>query len=226
MTNINSTNRLFHKPVNTIEPGFYQRVMGWLAICFTAATIGIFFLAPLIPASLVLPLFAVAFIGLLVASFTKKAFRNPTVAKTFAIAIPTILGITISATLNSFIASGAGNIVLLAALGTAVVFGTTAFLGWTSKKTIYHWGTRLFIILIGAIIVSLVNMLFFHAPMVSLVVSIAVFALFSVYSFMDVQAIRDQAYGDVHPSFYALNVFLDIYNLFVSLLNILSFFND
>lgn len=202
---------------------FYTQVMLWLTASFIAAAAGVWFIGPLIPQSLLMPLYFVALIALIASAFLRKVKG---LSGILAIAIPTILGIILYPTLNHLVSTGAGDIVFTAAAGTAVIFGSMAIIGWTSQKSIQHWGGKLFAIVLGLIAISLLNTFILQMPILGLLISMAVLVIFSIYTFIDIQAIRDRSYGDAPPSSYALNVFLDIYNIFVSLLNILNFFRQ
>lgn len=200
---------------------FYAQVMLWLGISFAVAAVGTFIIGPMVPQSLILPLYIVVFVALLASGFARKTKKLMGV---FAIAVPTVLGIVLYPTLNAYISSGSGDIVGFAALGTALVFGTMAYFGWTSKKSMTRFLPRLFAVLIGVIVLSLLNAFWFQLPILSFVISLVVVVIFSVYTFIDIQMIRDKVGADqLPPSYYALNIFLDIFNIFVALLNIFGF---
>lgn len=208
-------------PAPQAENSFYSKVMLWLGISFAVAAIGTFVLGPLVPPAAVLPLYLVVLVALIASAFARKAKKF---MGAFAVAVPTVLGIVLYPTLNAYISSGSGDIVGMAALGTALVFGVMAYWGWTSKKSMYRAMPALFAILIGVIVLSLLNAFIFHLSVLSFVISLAAVGVFAVYTFIDIQRIRDRAGADqLPPSSYALDIFLDIYNLFVSLLNIFGF---
>lgn len=198
---------------------FYSKVMLWLAVCFGAAAAGVFIFGPMVPQSLITPLWAVAFIALLVAGFSRKIVQ---LSGFFAVGIPLILGIVLYPTLNYYVQTGMGNIIGQAAGGTAIIFGGMALWGWTSKKSINNWASKLFFIMLGLIAVSVLNM-FLHSTGLSFIISLAVVVVMSMYTFIDIQSLRDRnPYDQIPASYYAFNIFLNIYNIFVSLLNILS----
>lgn len=200
---------------------FYAQVMLWLGFSFAVAAIGTFVIGPMVPPALILPLYGIVFVALLASAFARKTKK---MMGFFAIAVPTALGVVLYPTLNAYISSGSGDIVGFAALGTALVFGTMAYFGWTSKKSLNRFLPRMFAVLVAVIVLSLLNAFFFQLPALSLVISLAVVVLFSVYTFIDIQRIRDRTEADDMPaSFYALNIFLNIYNIFVALLNIFGF---
>ncbi len=206
------------------NPRFFGQVMTWLAAAFGAATIGTLILGPIIPQDLVLPLYFVALGALILSAFVRKV--GEALAGPLAIIIPTILGIALYGTLNSMVAAGGGGIIVMALLGTAIVFGSMAVWGWTTTKDVSGWGKPLFFMLLGVIAISLLNTFVFGLPLLSLLISVVVLVLFSIYTIVDIQSLKNaQKYGtSASPATYALNIFLNIYNIFVSLLRILSFF--
>lgn len=217
----------YHHPSTSVDSSslennsFYSKVMAWLALSFSVAAVGVFLIGPLVPPAFILPLSIVAIVALIAAGFSRKAMK---LSGLFSVVIPLILGITLYPTLNYYISSGMGNVIGLAAGGTAIIFGAMAILGWTSKKSLNKWAPKLFMIVIALIALSLLNTLFFKLSILSLLISMVVVVVFAIYTFIDIQAIRDRTPGNGVPaSFYALNIFLDIYNIFVSLLNILGF---
>lgn len=200
---------------------FYTRVLGWVAVAMLACGVGAGLVGPLVPDSLMIPLYFVALIALIAASFSRSLMK-PAVSNTFAVAIPAILGVILYPTLNYYVGTGQGDIVYSAALGTAIVFGTMAVWGWVSKKNLDSWLPALFFITLGVIGASLLNAFVFQLVGLSLVISIGVVVIFSIYTFIDIQLIKRRAMGDAPASFYALNLFLDIYNIFVALLRIIG----
>lgn len=199
---------------------FYSKVMTWVAASFLAATIGAVLVGPMVPVSLMMPLYVVAFIALLVAGFSRKAMQ---LSGAFAIGVPFILGIILYPTLNYYVSSGAGGIVGMAAGGTAVIFGGMAILGWFSKKNLDHLAPKLFFVLLGLIAMSFLNAFLFKLSILSLIVSAAVIVIMALYTFIDIQRLKNRdPYDQIPAAHYALNIFLNIYNIFVSLLNILG----
>lgn len=215
------------RPVTTspaTEPRFFARVMTWLAAGFGAALVGIILIGPLIPQALLMPLYFVALGVLLFAAFARKAAKA--LAGPLAIAIPAILGAITYPTLNFYIASGMGDIIVMAAVGTIVIFGSMAAWGWTTTKELGGWYKPMFFILLGVIAMSLLNAFVFHIGILELLIAVGVLVIFSIYTVMDIQSLKNaEKYGtDAHPAMFALNIFLNIWNIFISLLRILSFF--
>lgn len=201
----------------------YRKVLLWITAQFAVMAVGVYFVGPLVPQSMITPLYLILLGAMLLSAFTRSSILTGPV---MAIAVPFILGITLYGTLKYFVSTGSGDIILSAAIGTAIIFGIMAFIGYTSKKSLNSIAGKLFAVLLGLIAISLLNSFLFQITGLSLVISFAAIAIFSIYIFIDIQAIRDDVNGDIPASVHALNIFLDIYNIFISLLNILSIFRD
>lgn len=206
------------------EPRFFGQVMTWLAGGFAAALLGILLIGPFIPPTLIMPLYFVALGLLLLSAFVRKAAKY--LAGPLAIAIPAIVGAVSYPALNYYVQSGMGDLIVMAAAGTVVVFGSMAIWGWTTKKDLSGWYKPMFFILLGVIVISLLNAFVFHLGALQVLIAIGSLVIFSIYSVMDIQSLKNaDKYGtDIHPGVFALNIFLDIWNIFMSLLRILSIF--
>lgn len=204
------------RDVASANQSFYREVMLWLLLCFAVTGFATYFIGPLIPPAAMMPLYIILLIAMIGSAFVRQTTKMSGI---LAILFSLGLGIILYPTLNYYVASGSGNIVLLALGGTAAVFGSAAVLGWRSSKSLESWSGKLFAILIGIIVVSLLNTFLFHMEFLYTLIAWVAVALFTVYTFIDIQRIRDRA-GDRPASWYALNIFLDIYNIFVSLLQI------
>lgn len=211
-----------NKNIQSEDRSFYGRIMLWLAASFISCAGASILIGPMIPASWMIPLYIVSFVAILLTGFVRNIAA---VSNIMAIVIPAILGIILYPTLNLLVKEGMGNIITISALGSVVIFGGMAVWGWTSQHSINKWGSKLFFILLGIIAVSFLNIFLFHLPALSMLISVATLIIFSIYSFYDIQRIKNHDEND-YPSQYALDVFLDIYNMFVSLLNILSNSSD
>lgn len=203
---------------NREQSTFYREVMMWLVASFGVAGFGTYFLGPLVPQSMMMPLYMLLLVSMIVASFLRKTAKGSGI---LTIVYALGLGVILYPTLNYYVATGSGNIVIMALLGTGVVFGTTALFAWNSEKSLERFAPKLFAVVLGIIATSLLNVFFFHLEWVQMLVAWAALAAFTLYSFIDIQRTRDRV-GNMPPSFYALSIFLDIYNIFVSLLQILG----
>ncbi|MFD0913113.1 Bax inhibitor-1 family protein [Methylophilus luteus] len=114
--------------------------------------------------------------------------------------------------------SNGAEIVGLAAAGTGITFLTLAGIGSSPARDFSGIGKFLFVGLILVIVAGLANM-FFQIPALSLAISGVSVLIFSGYILYDVnQIVRG---GQTNYVMATLSLYLDVYNLFVNLLNIL-----
>lgn len=114
--------------------------------------------------------------------------------------------------------SNGGQIVALAAAGTGITFLSLAGIASSPARDFSYLGKFLFIGLILALVASLAN-IFFQIPAMSLALSGVSILIFSGYILYDVnQIVRG---GQTNYIMATLSLYLDIYNIFVNLLNIL-----
>ena len=109
-----------------------------------------------------------------------------------------------------------------AAGGTGIIFFSLATLATVTKKDFSFMGKFLFIGLILLIVASLAN-LFFQIPAMSLALSSIAVLIFSAFILYDVSRIVHG--GETNYVMATLGLFLSIYNLFISLLQLLMAFS-
>jgi modulator of FtsH protease len=114
-----------------------------------------------------------------------------------------------------------GQLVGLAGGMTAAIFFAMAGLATVTKRDFSFLGKFLFVGLVILIVASLAN-LFFQVPAVSLTISAVAVLIFSLYLLYDVSNIVRG--GETNYITATLNLFLDVYNIFISLLNLLLAF--
>lgn len=171
--------------------------------------------SPIISALL---MFAVMF-GLL---WAVQANRNSGVGVVLLLAFTGVMGLFLGPILQ--VAAGlsnGGQIVGLAAGGTAAIFLTLAGIATTSKRDFSFLGKFLMIGLVMLILASLAN-LFFQIPALALTLSGVAVLLFSGLLLFDISRIVNG--GESNYVMATLAVYLDLYNIFVNLLQILMAF--
>lgn len=114
--------------------------------------------------------------------------------------------------------SNGGSLIAMAAGGTGAIFFTLASVAAVSKRDFTNIGKFLLIGLVVILLASLAN-IFFQMPVLNLVISAAAILLFSGYILYDISRIVQG--GETNYITATLAVYLDIYNIFVSLLNLL-----
>jgi modulator of FtsH protease len=115
-----------------------------------------------------------------------------------------------------------GSLIALAAGGTGIIFFTLAGIATVTKKDFSFMGKFLFIGVILLLVAMVANM-FLHIPAMSLTISAIAVLIFSAYILFDVSRIVTG--GEDNYIVATLSIYLDIYNLFVNLLNLLLAFS-
>ncbi|HEX6973012.1 MAG TPA: Bax inhibitor-1/YccA family protein [Vicinamibacterales bacterium] len=154
--------------------------------------------------------------------FLVTALRNSAwgVAALFGFTFIAGLALTPILTYAAGFANG-GQLVALAGGMTAVIFFALAGYATVTKKDFSFMGKFLFIGLILLVVASLAN-LFFQIPALSLTISSIAVLLFSAYILFDVSRIVNG--GETNYVMATMSLFLNIYNLFTSLLQLLLAF--
>ena len=105
--------------------------------------------------------------------------------------------------------------------GTAFIFGLIAFIGKYLDVDVRKFGVILFATLIGIIVTSLLNLLFFESASLGLLISaiaVVVFMGFIIYDLKIVEPLAQEV-GEEKASIYcAFQLYLDFINLFIRLL--------
>ena len=129
-------------------------------------------------------------------------------------------GLTLTPLLYSVLSLPAGAVIVAQALAlTSVAFGGLSIFAMNTKRDFTTMGKMLFIALIVVICASLLN-IFMASPILQLVISSVAAILVSFYILYDTQNIIRGNYET--PVEGAVALYLDFYNLFVSLLQILG----
>ena len=131
-----------------------------------------------------------------------------------------LTGLTLTPLLSAILAMPAGaSIVTNAFLLTAVAFGGISLFAINTKKDYTFMGKFLFIALIIMIVAGLIN-IFLGSPLLQLILAGAGALLFSAFILYDTQNIIQGNFSS--PVEAAIALYLDVLNLFISLLQILG----
>ena len=148
-----------------------------------------------------------------------ERFKNSGVGVALLLSFTFFMGLMLSNILQ--VALGFSNgaaLIATAAGGTGAIFFTLAGIATVTKKDFGFLGKFLFVGLVIVFLASLANV-FFQLPIVSLAVSGVALLVFSGYILYDIS--RVVTGGETNYISATLAVYLDIYNLFVHLLNLL-----
>lgn len=140
--------------------------------------------------------------------------------------LATAAGMTLGIVVESYFNVGRGSVVMNAAATTAaLVLGLGAY-SWTTKRDLSGMSGALTVALLAVLAVSVVYMLgsfFFHfyMPLLNLLISGAFAIIFGLFLMVDLQRVRATRYGTQGDAIVlAAAVYLDIYNLFMNILQI------
>jgi FtsH-binding integral membrane protein len=154
--------------------------------------------------------------------FVVTALRNSVWGVVALLAFTFIAGVMLTPILT--VAAGfrnGGQLVALAGGMTAAIFFAMATVATVSKRDFSFMGKFLFVGMILLIVASLAN-IFFAVPAVSLTISAIAVLIFSLYLLYDVSNIVRG--GETNYVTATLSIFLSLYNIFISLLNLLLAF--
>lgn len=117
--------------------------------------------------------------------------------------------------------SNGGSLIAMAAGATGAIFFTLATVATVTKKDFSFLGNFLFVGMVVVLLAALANA-FFQMPVLSLVISAVAVLIFSAYILYDISRIVNG--GEDNYITATLEVYLDVYNVFVGLLNLLMAF--
>ncbi|RDU57931.1 Bax inhibitor-1/YccA family protein [Helicobacter sp. MIT 99-5507] len=131
-----------------------------------------------------------------------------------------ITGVTLVPLLASVLGlQGGASIVAQALLMTTIIFGVMSFFALKTTKDLANMGKILFVALVVIVIASLVN-IFLGNPLLQVIIAAVGAIVFSLYIAYDTQNIIRGRYDS--PIMAAISLYLDVLNLFISLLQLLS----
>jgi modulator of FtsH protease len=113
------------------------------------------------------------------------------------------------------------SVIALAALGTGGIFFGLASYASVTKRDFSNLGKFLFIGLMMVIVASVAN-IFLKMPALQMTISTICVGLFSLFLLFDLQRVMNG--GETNYISAALSIYLDLYNLFVNLLQLLMMF--
>jgi modulator of FtsH protease len=204
--------------VTAAPPRTLGKVMALLAVASAFTAVGAVAGLPLGRLGFLIGLVG-AIVCLIVLGFVKdRTPLNLVLLYTFAL----LEGVFLGQVLDSYVRSGASQLVLEAALLTAGVSLVAGGYGYTTRRDLTALGSVLFIGLLVVIGASLLG-LFLHLPALSTAVAAAAALLFTGFLIFDLNRVaRAGEVGTGDAVLLAVSVYLDIVNLFLALLSLLT----
>ncbi len=161
----------------------------------------------------------ITLVGVYGLMFLTEKNRNNSMGILFVFLFTGFLGYTVGPLINMYLGAGMGDVVVLALAGTAFTFfGLSAYVLTTKKDMSFLSGMMMagFVVLI----VAMIGNIFLQIPALSLAIS-AMFILFSSGAIlMQTSAIIHG--GETSYISATVTIFVSLYNIFVSLLQILG----
>jgi modulator of FtsH protease len=161
-------------------------------------------------------------LGALVMIFFLNKAAQSSMGILFVFAFTGLLGGSLGYTLKYYAGMDGGSEIIMQAFGaTALVFFGLSGYVLTTKKDFSFMGGFLIVGLIVAVVASLAN-IFFQIPALSLAVSAAIVFIMSGFILYDTSRIMNG--GETNYIRATVSMYLNIYNLFISILHLLGIF--
>jgi len=168
--------------------------------------------------------FIFGFVMLMVFFGFNATRKNPLLHLTALFVFTFALGVMLVPLLAMVIGQGNGMLIGNAFLMTSVLFGALSLFAINSKSDFSSWGKPLFVTMIIVFVASLVNYFFLHSPIMHVVITAGILLIFSLFTIYDTQNIANGAYDS--PVDAAVSLFLDFFNMFTSILQLLGIMGD
>ena len=139
-------------------------------------------------------------------------------------------GMALGLIIDSYIARGMGSVVVNAATTTAALVLALGGYAWTTKRDLSGMGAYLMAGLIAVLLAGLVGIVLslFGIPMgiFGFLLSVVTAILFSGFVMYDLQRLKYAEAGRDDAIMLAISIYLSVYNLFISILQIFGFLSS
>lgn len=196
-----------------------QRILIVFTTTLAVACIGIY-MGQYIPKQWMLPLMIIEIIMLIAAALLRRRSR---VGYIFLFSFVVISGITMFPAIYYYVSEIGAVVVLFVFLLTLMIFTILGMVGWVLQKDLSFMGSTLFIILIVLIAFSIFTWFIPQSDTVLVIVACVSAGLFSVYIVYDFNQIKHRALTAKDVPSAVLSLYLDVVNLFLHLLRIISY---
>ena len=153
--------------------------------------------------------------------FAIEKFKNSSIGVALLLGFTFFMGLMLSRLIGAVLGfSNGAQLIAFAFGGTAAVFFTMASLATTIKRDISGMGKWL---TVGAVVlmVAVVANIFLKMPALMLTISVLAMLIFSAFMLYDIKRVVDG--GETNYVTATLAIYLDVFNVFQSLLSILGF---
>ena len=209
-------------PVSTTRPGtLVGKVLGYVAAAMGVSAVAAL-LAPAVPRGLAFIFMLLALAGVFALNWVKD---KPGINFAVYFFVAAALGLGVGSIIEVYVGAGMGNIVVDAAATTGIISLGAGYYGYTTNRDLSRLGSILFFALIGVVIASIIG-IFVHLPLFGLLISAAAAAVFTGYIVYDInRTVHAGPATQGDAIVLALGIYLDLINLFLAILRILSYFS-
>lgn len=152
--------------------------------------------------------------------FAIQKFKDSGVGVALLLGFTFFMGLMLTPLLRHTLGfANGGTLIMTAFGGTACVFAVMASIASTTKRDFSGMGSWLFAGVI-VLLLAIVANIFLQMPVISIVVSVLAIGIFSAFILYDVQRIING--GETNYVTATLSIYLDVYNIFTSLLHLLG----
>lgn len=176
------------------------------------------FIGQFIPGILLFPITIGLFVLIAITLFSKKLRFGLGLSSVYAFLIGVLSYTSFKYYINDLGDALFYQVILLA----IAAFAITGILGYFFFKDTSSWGRGLFVVLVAVVVMSFIG-IFIHIPMFQLVISVISLGLFLMYNIYDFNRMKRDDYNPVEMGF---NLFINLLNLIMDLLRIVSYFKD
>jgi len=195
----------------------YQYVGASLLAATAGAYLGTQF-APAITGAVYWGAIILEFVFLISLLVARKAQAETGLAIFLLFGFTFLSGVVLGPTFAILLATPTGAQILInTLLTTGIVVGGLSVFAMTTKKDFTVFSQIMFIALLGLVALSIIN-LFMHNPIMQMVIAWAGVVIFGGYLVIDTQRLLKEDYRS--PIHMAASLYLDILNIFLSLLQI------
>lgn len=159
-------------------------------------------------------------IGLTVLAWNIDKLGDTPVGYAAVIGAGAVLGLMSNVPVYYLLATGQVGVVIQAASSTFILFALMAVLSFFTNIDFTKMVPFLFIVSIGLLVMILLNTLFFHSAMISLIMAYGIAALSCAGILARLSYVAQG--GQLSAVVLALSLLIDLYNLFMALLRIFS----
>lgn len=154
--------------------------------------------------------------------FAIEKFKNSAVGVALLLGFTFFMGLMLSRLIGAVLGfSNGASLIAFAFGGTAAVFFGMASLATVIKRDLSGMAKWLMVGVIGLIVASVAN-IWLQMPALMLTVSVLAIVIFSAFMLYDIKRVIDG--GETNYVTATLAIYLDVYNVFQSLLSILGIF--